>query len=236
MILHRLASAIRHQNWSQIITEILIVVIGIFLGLQVSDWNEGRKNDIAEAVYIDQLLIDTRLALEISEARTERTAININSIGELLKVLKGKSLNEDNFEEFEAGLRRIALLALPEMGIGYVGDVMDGQIPSKINDANIIRAAIELERRINLAFGRIDQLLSQLNISSATVEKYYGQGMTSIEGLTLIYDFEVLKSSPEFTYAVQNALVTHNRVRGESSRIRDALAEFLLVLEQAVEE
>ena len=43
MIISRLASAIRHQNWSQIITEILIVVIGIFIGLQVDDWNTSRQ-------------------------------------------------------------------------------------------------------------------------------------------------------------------------------------------------
>lgn len=55
MILQRLASAIRHQNWSQIIIEILIVVIGIFLGLQVTEWNDTRISIERERVYLNQL-------------------------------------------------------------------------------------------------------------------------------------------------------------------------------------
>jgi len=39
MILHRLAEGVRAQNWFTVIVEVLIVVVGIFLGLQVDDWN-----------------------------------------------------------------------------------------------------------------------------------------------------------------------------------------------------
>ena len=51
MILQRLTTAIRHQNWSQIITEILIVVIGIFLGLQVQAWYEDRAERVQEEAH-----------------------------------------------------------------------------------------------------------------------------------------------------------------------------------------
>lgn len=42
MIIRRMADGIRTQNWFTVIVEIFIVVIGIFLGLQVSEWNEDR--------------------------------------------------------------------------------------------------------------------------------------------------------------------------------------------------
>lgn len=66
MILHRLASAIRHQNWSQIITEILIVVIGIFLGLQVTDWNQSRLDRIEEKIHLTSLKIDMEASIELT--------------------------------------------------------------------------------------------------------------------------------------------------------------------------
>jgi hypothetical protein len=37
MILRKLAESIRQQNWFTVLVEILIVVIGIFVGLQVDD-------------------------------------------------------------------------------------------------------------------------------------------------------------------------------------------------------
>lgn len=58
MILRRMADAIRTQNWFTVIIEIFIVVIGIFLGLQVTEWNEDRKNRIIEAAFLQDLRTD----------------------------------------------------------------------------------------------------------------------------------------------------------------------------------
>lgn len=42
MILRRLIENLRAQNWTAIALEFLIVVIGVFLGTQVSNWNQER--------------------------------------------------------------------------------------------------------------------------------------------------------------------------------------------------
>lgn len=58
MILRRLAEGIRKQDWFTVVLEVLIVVVGIFLGLQVDDWNEARKDRATEAAYLQELLED----------------------------------------------------------------------------------------------------------------------------------------------------------------------------------
>lgn len=59
MILRRLADAIREQNWFSIVLEMIIVVVGIFIGLQVDDWNQKRLerqgDQRALALFIDEL-------------------------------------------------------------------------------------------------------------------------------------------------------------------------------------
>lgn len=42
MILRRLTENLRAQNWTAIAIEFLIVVIGVFIGTQVSNWNQDR--------------------------------------------------------------------------------------------------------------------------------------------------------------------------------------------------
>jgi hypothetical protein len=42
MILRRLTANLRAQNWTAITIEFLIVVIGVFVGTQVSNWNDER--------------------------------------------------------------------------------------------------------------------------------------------------------------------------------------------------
>ena len=58
MIIRKLADAIREQNWFTVVIEILIVVIGIFLGLQVTDWNEARQDRIQEQIYLERMAQD----------------------------------------------------------------------------------------------------------------------------------------------------------------------------------
>ncbi len=54
MILRKLSDAIREQNWFTVMLEILIVVIGIYSGLQADDWNHTRKeNQRAERALED---------------------------------------------------------------------------------------------------------------------------------------------------------------------------------------
>ena len=60
MILRRVIQHVRKQEWTAIAIDFCIVVIGVFLGIQVANWNEERK---LKAVEIDTLIqISTALA------------------------------------------------------------------------------------------------------------------------------------------------------------------------------
>ena len=42
MIINRLSTLIRRQDWSSLTIEMLVLMVGIFAGLQVNNWNEDR--------------------------------------------------------------------------------------------------------------------------------------------------------------------------------------------------
>ena len=64
MILRKLAESIRQQNWFTVLVEILIVVIGIFVGLQVDDWNRTRIQLSEESEYLTRLSDDLNESIE----------------------------------------------------------------------------------------------------------------------------------------------------------------------------
>ena len=47
-----MAKSLTERNWGTALGEILIVVIGILIGLQVDDWNEARKDRKDEAAFL----------------------------------------------------------------------------------------------------------------------------------------------------------------------------------------
>jgi len=42
MLLRRVTEHVREQNWTAIGIDFVIVVVGVFVGIQVSNWNETR--------------------------------------------------------------------------------------------------------------------------------------------------------------------------------------------------
>ena len=42
MILRRFAEHLRKRDWTSVVIEILIVVLGVFIGLQVNDWGSDQ--------------------------------------------------------------------------------------------------------------------------------------------------------------------------------------------------
>lgn len=63
MILRRVATHLRQQHWTAIFIEFLIVVAGVFLGTQVSNWNTDRLDHQRAHSYIERIHDDLRTDL-----------------------------------------------------------------------------------------------------------------------------------------------------------------------------
>lgn len=55
MILRRLVEHFRQQHWGAIAIDLVIVVLGVFIGMQVSNWNQQRVSDRQAAVFTEHL-------------------------------------------------------------------------------------------------------------------------------------------------------------------------------------
>lgn len=70
MLLRRVAEHTKAQNWFAVTLDFLIVVVGVFIGIEVANWNEAREDRQEERRYYGQLLVDLRTDLEtLAEAK-----------------------------------------------------------------------------------------------------------------------------------------------------------------------
>ena len=60
MILRRLSQSIKEQNWTAIAIEFVLLVAGVFLGIQVANWNVERETKQKAAVFTERLRADLR--------------------------------------------------------------------------------------------------------------------------------------------------------------------------------
>ncbi len=69
MLLRRITEHVKAQNWFAVGIDFVIVVIGVFIGIQVANWNEARVDRTQEREIVLQL---------IAEARETNVRINEN--------------------------------------------------------------------------------------------------------------------------------------------------------------
>ena len=81
--------------------EIILVVIGILIALQINDWNENRKNSIAEQKLLNALLIEFESNLKILE---DNIKLNDNNIKNSLLLGEYTNPNLSSFNEKEISL------------------------------------------------------------------------------------------------------------------------------------
>lgn len=68
MILSRIAKALRRQDWGTVCVEMAIVVLGVFIGIQVANWNESLQERAEQDQVERRLRSDFQL---LDEALTE---------------------------------------------------------------------------------------------------------------------------------------------------------------------
>ncbi len=61
MILRRVIEHVRTQNWTAIFLDFIIVVLGVFMGIQLGNWNEARALKASERSHLRQLQEEIRV-------------------------------------------------------------------------------------------------------------------------------------------------------------------------------
>ena len=67
MIMRRLSQSLKEQNWTAISVEFVLLVLGVFLGIQAANWNQSRADERLGLAYAARLHTD--LARDLAARR-----------------------------------------------------------------------------------------------------------------------------------------------------------------------
>lgn len=78
MLLRRIIEHVKAQNWTAIAIDFVIVVVGVFIGIQVSNWNEDRQGASRTQSYYNRLIDDLESERRALLARLDYLAVTGN--------------------------------------------------------------------------------------------------------------------------------------------------------------
>lgn len=155
MIINRLSALIHRQDWSSLTIEMIVLVLGIFAGLQVNNWNEDRL----EAKRLDRQLVS--LAEEMKENLKRLDAYQDQLTGIIEDMERFRRLFLENPVEVSADeLNRMLWRSIPIPTYQAKRFVLDAVLTSENFSARqvgqlagLLQAWDELQRRL----ARVDQ-------------------------------------------------------------------------------
>jgi hypothetical protein len=91
MILRRVIAHFRKQEWTAIAIDFLIVVVGVFVGLQVNNWNETRREHTLETIYLIGLSKDLRSDAAEMDEIVRVAGVRLSALNYILAEAEGKA-------------------------------------------------------------------------------------------------------------------------------------------------
>jgi hypothetical protein len=107
VLLRRITEHVKAQNWTAVALDFLIVVVGVFIGIQVSNWNGNQADERAYQDAMHRLAGESAETLRsVEEVRTNINAM-LSDVQPAIDVLRNCRINADAEAIVNRGLNTI---------------------------------------------------------------------------------------------------------------------------------
>jgi len=122
MLLRRITKHVKNENWFAVFVDFIIVVSGVFIGIQVANWNEQKSNQEALSKSLGRLEAEVQNNLNIIDTIIEKIAAQRTTRVQASMALRDCNDSEDS------------RLALINSVSGLAGDIVPTFLDTTLNE------------------------------------------------------------------------------------------------------
>lgn len=249
MLLRRFTQHVKEQNWFVVGLDVLVVITGIFLGMQVTEWNQSLKDQHLEQQYLQRLLNDAERSIAHQNSVIKGTKSRIVNMSMARKMLFDKTISKENLSEFVADLMNV----YPWLTTEFYFDTLDelyssgrSTLIAKEKTREIIsrfrtEAKINLEAQKNVGAvisglyaelnhlfvwspdGNLVNSVEELNSSRAIYQAI--DALVGTQSRLVNYGFEMHELTVKFRGDIQAALTPCSTVKDTQSKVPESECE-----------
>ncbi len=115
MLLRRITKHVTDQNWFAVFIDFLIVVVGVFIGIQVANWNAERIERSLEREYLEQLHDDFTESIKGQSRDLNFLSRQLSDYNIMLNSLDACKLKTEDEQAFQRGINTIGYINPPRI-------------------------------------------------------------------------------------------------------------------------
>ena len=243
MILRRVTQHVKEQNWFAVGLDFFIVVIGVFIGIQVANWNASQYERREETAIIERLRSDfARIEPDADRSLAFHQTLT-EDLRTMLRSLRSGELKNEDIPAFERALVMGPAFQTSADRSGTFTELMSSGRGNILRDRDLLNLLVDyedfLERyafaqkfysEYSLLFTEAFRRGFNYNVDMKLTEDAFAlieQGLPVVS-----YDFEALVSDPSFYDAAEELLFMHSgtilwrqRISDRIDAIQQSLAE-----------
>lgn len=239
MILRKLTQALREQNWTAIVIEFVLLVSGVFLGLQVSTWNEERRDRVLARQYLERLREDFALSVTGAESNIEYMEQQAGRATLMLDRLRACRLQEDSQRaEFAAALYVLGRLEPPTLTRGTMDELRSTGRLGIIRSVKLRQALSNILQQHDRTVGVFGFLVARRTAplgyidARTTILVPQEKGATNEPGAgEVLFDFPALCRDPAFINAVSHLRQIAFVVIRQNRRLMEEYSAMVVLLD-----
>ena len=143
MILQRIGKAIREQNWFAVVLEFVVVVAGVLLAFQISQWAEHRASAEREALLLTRLHTEAETNVRYFNAQVERRRGSDERRDVLIQALLAGDFGNVDPRAMVGGIFSASELQEPTPSRIVYDEIVSAGLTSRIGDEDMRIALAE---------------------------------------------------------------------------------------------
>ena len=146
MLLRRFTAHVKAQNWFAVGLDLIVVVVGIYIGLQADAWMSARQDRALEKEYLQRLLADVQESLEEQRVSLDVFDESIVAIDYLSQVLRSGQLENADSEKLTESFNSVLWVAPPVTNMGTIEELQSTGNIGLIRDVEVRVAIGQFQR------------------------------------------------------------------------------------------
>ncbi len=209
MILRRVIAHVRKQEWTAIWIDLVIVVVGVFIGIQVANWNEDRRDQALAHEYLERLRDDFTRSIKRAETNIARMEVQFVLEGDMVGRLRACHLDDDQRADFAKGIYRVGRLEAPALvrgtidelrSTGRMGILRNLQLRKELSD--IVEGHESDSKILGFIMARATPQIAYVDSKAILLQQSDGFGVDGPSSDQVVFDFPTLCRDPVYLGAV----------------------------------
>jgi hypothetical protein len=236
MLLRRVMDHFKEQNWFAVALDLGIVVLGIFLGFQVTAWNEARKERVAELAALHRLQAESEQVVAYWRMEVQQQARHNEKRRLLLEVLDEGAIAPDEQAAVDDAVMRLGHYPQFNPPRSVYDDLIGAGGLSTISDPEVRAAVAAYAAELDFVNGQLTQFRTSLrdlyDAYEGRVFSTYAPEKSSLRRYE--YDMAALSGDRQFVSDIVDAvrnqlqfLTVRESILGRATSMCEALSRRL---------